>query len=201
MKPIYIILSLLVLSLTGCVTIVKWKYGITNPREQTPEKIISFLERHAYPDSCQFIFNDSLAYFQGLRNPVFRKNLIGHMIFDGKGSLLQHDTAQCQWSGYDVIRSLNPDSVYLNLNGLQLADILDHIHPIGSNPGQDPKLLHPDFTIIVTWAAFLGTYSARLFELSEAVKENTTGKVRLIWLNIDMQESWKLTKDQKMEIR
>jgi hypothetical protein len=201
MKPKHILLYIFLLSFTSCVVIVKWKYGITNPREQTPEKLISFLERHKYPDSCIFIFNDSLSYFQGFRNSVFRKHLLNHLIFDCKGSLLQRDTAKCQWSGYDVIKALNPDSAYLKNNGLQLADILDHISPIGPNPGLDTVMQHPDFTIIVTWAKFLGDYNSRLFVLSEAVEQNKTARIRLIWLNIDMQESWKLTPEQKLAIK
>jgi hypothetical protein len=192
---------LLILALTGCITIVKWKYGITNPREETPEKLLSFLEKHHYPDSCQFIFNDSLSYFQGIRNPVFREHLIGHMVFDRNGFLLQRDTAQCQWSGFEAVTALHPDSAYPKVNGLQLGEILGHIHPIGKNPGRDAGPDPPDFTVVVTWAKFLGTYGARLFELSGAVEQNKAGRVRLIWLNIDMQQSWKLTRDQKMEIR
>ena len=60
---------------------------------------------------------------------------------------------------------------------------------------------HPDFTIIVTWAKFLGDYNSRLFVLSEAVEQNKTARIRLIWLNIDMQESWKLTPEQKLAIK
>ena len=203
MKTKYILLLLLLMNFTGCVTIIKWKYGITNPKEQTPEKLIAFLEKHKYPDSSLFIFDDSLSFFRSLRNPLFRKNLLSHLIFDSTGVPLRRDTSKCQWSGYDVIKTLHPDSAYMKLNGLQLADILNHIHQIGSTSVQLGNPLHPapDFTIIVTWAKFLGTYNSRLFELSEAVSQNKTARIRLIWLNIDMQENWHLTKNQKMEIR
>ena len=200
-KPKQIMICCLLLCFTSCVTIVKWKYGITNPKEQTPEKLLSFLEKHKFPNACQYMFNDSLSYFQCLRNSVFREHLIGHLIFDSNGSLLRPDTAQCQWSGYDLIKSLSPDDAYLRLSGLQLGEILSHIHPIEKNTIPDCLMQHPDFTLIVTWAAFLGTYNARLFDLYDAIKLNKTAKIRLIWLNIDMQETWHLTKDQKMEIK
>ena len=69
-------------------------------------------------------------------------------------------------------------------------------HEVGAH-----TLMHPDFTIIVTWAKFLGTYNARLFDLADAVKQNKTARIRLIWLNADMQKSWNLTKEQKLEIK
>ena len=201
MKIKHIILCISLLIFAGCVTIVKWKYGITNPREQTPEQVISFLQKHKYPDSSVFVFNDSLSYCMSLRNKVFRKNLLSHMIFDHKGMLLQRDTAKCQWSGYEVIKGLKTDSAYLCQDGIQLSDIVDHLHQIGRGSANDSLKPHPDFTIIVTWAKFLGTYNARLFDLADAVKQNKTARIRLIWLNADMQKSWNLTKEQKLEIK
>jgi hypothetical protein len=201
MKPRHFMLCMLLLILCSCVTIVKWKYGIKNPREETPEKLMSFLEKHQYPDSCMFMFGDTLSYFRCMRNPVFRKNLLSHMIFDSNGSLLLHDTAKCQWSGFGIIKALNPDSAYLMQKGLQLRDILNSVCPIGIFSGPDTTLRHPDFTVVVTWAKFLGKYNARLFELSDAIEQNTSARIRLIWLNIDMQKSWNLTKEQKMAIR
>jgi hypothetical protein len=201
MKPHYILLSLLLLGMTGCVTIVKWKYGITNPREQTPVKLASFLAKHHYPDSCQYVLADSSVYFRGFRNPVFRKNLFSHMIFDSAGRLVQRDTAACQWSGYEVIKALHPDSAYPVVPGLLLGDLLPDIRPLGGTRVPAAPANPAGFTIVITWAKFLGTFNDRLFELAEAAGMNQTARVRLIFLNVDMQECWKLTKDQKMEIR
>lgn len=195
------ILFMLLLSVTSCVTIIKWRYGITNPKEQTPQKLASFLKKHRFPDSCQYLFNDSTSYFQGFRNPVFRKNMFSNMVFDARGTLLIRDTNQCQWSGFELIKSLNVDSAYLNLPGLQLSEILDHIHPVEVQPELNSLHQQPDFTVLITWAKFLGTYNSRLFELSDAVRQNKTARIRLIFLNVDMLESWNLTKDQKMQIK
>ncbi len=200
MKTKHAIFCLLFLSLASCITLVKWRYGITDPKEVTPSNLTSFLERHHYPRRDQFIFNDSLSYCRSLRNSAYRKHLFSHMIFDRRGLPLQRDTTKCQWSGFEVIKGLSPDSVYQGTGGIQLGDILDHIHPIAAGPGQD-TLMHPDFTIVVTWAKFLGTYNARLFDLADAVKQNKTARIRLIWLNADMQKSWNLTKEQKLEIK
>ncbi|MCX6269384.1 MAG: hypothetical protein NTW16_18860 [Bacteroidetes bacterium] len=186
-KPKQIILCCLLVCFTSCVTIVKWRYGITNPKEQSPEKLLSFLEKHKFPNSCQYIFNDTISYFQCFRNSLFRENLIGHMIFDSGGSLVRRDTTQCQWSGYQLIRSLSSDSAYLRQSGLHLGEILGRIHPIG-NTIRDSITGRPDFTLVVTWAAFLGSYNSRLFELDDAVTLNKSARIRVIWLNIDMQE-------------
>jgi hypothetical protein len=201
MKYKFLIMCLLLAGLNGCVTIVKWKYGITNPREQTPEQISSYLKKHKYPGSGQYVFADSSAYFQSFRNPLFRKNLFGYMIFNASGELLQRDTAKCQWSGFEVISALNHDSVYEKQDGMYCGDILQHLREISAGSAPDTTQEVPDFTVIVTWAKFIGTLNARLFELSDAVNKPGNARVRMIWLNIDMQECWHLTKNQKMELR
>jgi hypothetical protein len=201
MKPKHILLFILLVATTSCVTIIKWKYGITKPREQTPQELLTFLKKHTYADSNQYIFTDSSAYLSALRNPLLSKNLFGNMIFDSSGSLIQRDTAKCQWSGYEVISALNPDSVYLMVPGLKLSEILGHIQPLVPDSGQEARLNSYDFTIVVTWAKFLGTYNDPLFELAGAANQNNTARIRMVWLNVDMQECWGLTKDQKMEIK
>ena len=102
---------------------------------------------------------------------------------------------------YDKIKALNPDSVYEKCNDLQLDQLIGHIHPFPGNSLTDNSPGSPDFTVIVTWAKFIGTYNYRLFRLSDAPKLNNTARIRMIWLNIDMQESWHLTAEQKVAIK
>ncbi|MEI7500324.1 MAG: hypothetical protein WCK84_07725 [Bacteroidota bacterium] len=206
MKTICRILQIAVITLllsvsSGCKTYMHFKYGLTQPKEETPEKVVSFLEKHNFPSENQYMFSDSSSYYQTIRNPMFSKHLLSHMIFDRKGAMLQRDTMQCQWSGYDKIKSLSPDSSYEKCSELHLDPILRHIKQFGKTSARNNLINDPDFTVIVTWAKFLGTYNYRLFKLSDAIKLNTKARIRIIWLNIDMQESWKLTPEQKMAIK
>lgn len=185
----------------GCTSYLKLKYGMTEPKEETPQSLISFLQKNNYPTNDMYMFSDSVSYCSALRNQEFIKQLLGHLIFNRDGSLLSHDTTKCQWSGSDVIWNLNKDSMYLKVPGLVLNQILDHIRPLGIHPVQDSIMTHPDFTVIVTWAKFIGKYNYRLFDLADAVKDNKTSSIRLIWLNVDMQESWHLTKQQRLVVR
>ena len=201
MNPQKMFTIILLLCLSSCVMIVKWKYGITNPKEETTEKLISFLEKHKYPTSEMYIFSDSSSYFKTVRNREFRKNMLSHLVFDHSGLLLWRDTSKCQWSGYDLIKTLSKDSSYKKDTGLNLDQILGHICPFGKSAEKDSIVNNPDFTVIVTWAKFLGEYNYRLFVLSGAVKENKAASIRLIWLNVDMQENWHLTKQQKLAFK
>ena len=206
MKPktfltLFAILVMIVAVTAGCKSFFKYKFGMVEPREETPESLIAFLENNKFPSGDMYMFSDSTAYFQALRNPLFIKKFLSHMNFNRDGLLLSSDTTKCQWSGYDVIKALRPDSAYPTVPGLQLDEILRHIKPFGKTPAYDSMSGKPDFTVIVTWGKFIGKYNYRLFDLSGAVDENKRAKIRLIWLNVDLQKSWHLTKHQKISFR
>lgn len=206
MKTFPLIIKLLVLVIVlsasaGCKSYMKYKYGITQPKEETPEKLIEFLEENHFPQENQYMFSDSAAYSHAMREPEFSKHLLSHMIFDRQGILIRRDTTQCQWSGYDKLKSLSIDSIYLKGDGLQLNQILSQIRPFGKDALPSGSYQDPDFTVIVTWAKFIGKYNYRLFALADAPKLNKTARIRMIWLNVDMQEAWKLTREQKVAIK
>jgi hypothetical protein len=194
-------LSMLSLALAGCKTYMHFKYGLTQPKEENPKSLVAFTEKHHFPSENLYMFSDSASYSQAIKNPMFRKYLCNHMIFDHDGILLQRDTTQCQWSGYDKIRALKTDTTYEKCNDLQLNTILPHIQQFGKISAPGDSWSNPDFTIVVTWARFLGSYNSRLFVLSDAVALNTTARIRIIWLNVDMQDSWQLTSQQKVAIK
>jgi hypothetical protein len=194
-------LTILLLVSAGCKTYMHFKYGLAQPGEETPEKLLSFLEKHHFPVGGQQVFSDSGTYCQAMRNPLFSKYILSHMIFDREGILLRRDTTQCQWSGYDRVKTLRIDSNYATSGDLKLNQVLCLIRPLSNDTLAFDSLIHPDFTVIVTWARFIGSYNSRLFVLSEAVKQNRTARIRMLWLNVDMQESWKLRPGQKVYIR
>ncbi|MCX6278249.1 MAG: hypothetical protein NT004_09150 [Bacteroidetes bacterium] len=196
-----VILSILFVIANSCKSYIKLKHGISNPDEETPGSLITFLEKQNFPTQNLYMFSDSSAYCNALRKDIFRKNLLSHLIFDRKGNLTYRDTTKCQWAGYKLICALHPDSIYLTTNELTVNQVLENIVPFGLGNGKNQGDPTPDFTIIVTWAKFLGKYNYRLFDLEGALKENKNAKIRLIWLNIDMQKSWHLKPSQKMSFK
>lgn len=201
-KTIPVITLLLALvALGGCKTYIHFRYGISPPKPETPESLLKFLARHDYPAGRQYLFADSGSYFAAMRHPMFRKNLLGTMIFDSSGRLIMRDTARCQWAGYDRIANLSRDSTYPITEELTLGFLLPRIRPFG--PGRSPgdTLAAPGFTVLINWGKFMGTVNGRLFSQEKAVDGNPKARIRLIWLNADMQESWNLPREQRMELR
>ena len=196
-----LIVAILLSVAPGCRVYTHLMYGMTRPKEQTPEGLTSFLEKNKFPVTSLYMFVDSASYMQMMKHPVFSKNLMTHLIFTRTGILLRRDTTNCQWWGDELIRKLHPDSVYRNTPGLLVDDVLARIKSFGKSLPSDTLGKKPDFTIIVTWARFLGKYNYRLFDLEKAVMANKNARIRLIWLNIDIQKGWNMNSPHKASVR
>ncbi len=191
------IIAQALLLLPGCRTYLHFRYGLTRPREESPATLAAFLGKNRYPAAGQYIFRDSASYGRAIRDPLFRKYFFSHLIFDRNGNLLERDTTKCQWAGYEKIRDLVPGGEYPRSSDLRLGDLLPAIRPLGS----DTLIRDADFTVVILWAKFLGRYNYRLFGLAGAAAENTGARLRVIWLNLDMQAEWHLRDSQKMDFR
>jgi hypothetical protein len=186
---------------SGCKTYVKLKYGATQPKQETCESLIAFLKKNHFPVDNQYCFKDSASFFSMMRNPMVNENLLSHMLFDQHGNLMDRDTAKCQWAGSNVISNLDPDSVYHNIKPFRIDMITEQIIPFGQPDSGLFNPPSPDFTLVVLWARFIGRYNYRLFDLEKAVSDNKRARIRIIWLNIDMQKSWKLPKEKQLGIK
>jgi len=62
-------------------------------------------------------------------------------------------------------------------------------------------MMDPDFIVVINWGCFAGKLNQRFFDVSAMVSEKRNIRIRLVFLNIDMQKGWELTKDQKLMLK
>lgn len=194
-------LILLLALLAGCKGYMKMRYGMTQPKEETPESLVKFLEKNRFPANHLYMFRDSATYVKAMADNVIMNNILSHMLFDRHGKLIPRDSSKCQWAGSQVISSLSNDSTYSTDDGITLQALLGMIVPFGPPETEDNVTRDPDFTLVVIWSKFLGRYNYRLFQLDSAVSENRQVLIRMIRLNMDMQKSWNLGPEQRLKIK
>jgi hypothetical protein len=51
-----------------------------------------------------------------------------------------------------------------------------------------------DYTIILTWAKYFGKFNNRQFLMEKVACQNTKARIRVIFLNTDIQETWNMAK-------
>ncbi len=186
---------------TGCKSYMKLKYGITQPGIESSATLLNFLNKNHFPVYNQYLIRDSSAFFMLMKDAEVSRNLLSHMLFSRQGMLLERDTTKCQWAGSKEIEMLHPDSIGYRIKPFRLQDLTAFIIPFGAGDAKRFTPDEPDFTLVILWAKFIGRYNYRLFDLEKAVERNAASRIRIIYLNMDMQESWHLSKSEGLKIK
>lgn len=197
MKKFFILFAMALLVTIGCKQMIVWKYGITSPRSETPESVVSFARGFRQDPENIFIFRDTTGYFAFMQDSIYRKSCFSAIVFNAKGMLIRYkDTGSCQWSAAAAVKRLKKDTVYSVEGSCSLATLTAGLVSASGDSVFADRPDSIDFTVIYTWANYLGKLNERLFAIGEAVRNNPNARIRVISLNIDMQKSWKLRKDQ-----
>jgi hypothetical protein len=201
MKTVTLCIVLSLVILESCVPIIKLSYGISRPQMESPESLIKFLQKNKYPVGNQYQMKDSSTYVEMMNDTVFHTLLFKTLLFTGDFQLIEMDTNHCQWSGGYAIEHLKKDSVYTFNDRFSIPDIYSVIRPLYDSI--TPVVITKgeyDFIIVNTWAKFLGKLNERLFSVDESVKLRPDLKLLVINLNMDMQGTWHLNKEQRIEL-
>ena len=179
------------ISFISCKEVMMLKYGIHQPREETPESVGAFMEKMEYPNENTFIFKDSSAFYSCLRDSVFRSNLLGTLFFSPRGLLDNYkDTSRCH---------LKHDTIYHVDTGYTLQNLMGFIAPLNEQTRIDTA--DADYIVVITWATFLGKYNERLFSIREVIGENNEVTVKPLFLCIDIQEEWDFTDTEQDRLK
>jgi len=201
MKPYLLLLLTGSLLMTSCKAIMIRGAGVRTPKQETPGSLTKYLSEINGPLQNNYIPADSSAWRKIIRNPHISKTFTGTFIFTHEGIIVNPiDSGACQWSGVGAIALLDPDSTYITDTSFTIMDLEPLLVPLaeGNLPsGNDPQ----DFTVVMTWARFMRKFNNRIFFAREMVQKNHKARIRLVFLNLDMQKSWMLKPDQVLKIQ
>lgn len=201
MKKILFFLVLSIALMESCVPIAKLTFGIRNPKEETPESLKDFLLKNGYPEENVYQLRDSSAFLALANDTIFRKLMFETIFFTGDFRRIKPDTAHCQWSGGYLLKQLKKDSAYQLTDNLSFSKFNSMIMPMFDSLGRfEINKGEYDFIVLNTWAKFIGKMNKRIFCLNEVSQTRPDLKLLVINLNMDMQKSWKLNKDQQIQL-
>ncbi len=202
MKNRQVVFFFLAAIMAACTPVVKLKYGITKPKDQTPASIVKYLTKHDYPLNNQFILKDSAAFIMLMKDSAFMKMVLRTNLFQGDFQRIVEDTSKCQWSGGYFIRHLKADSSYEVAASFPFDSLFALLRPLFDTTAL-PVVKKGDFDFIVlnTWAMFIGTMNERLFATVEPAKERSDLKILVLNLNLDMQDEWALKDDNRIKFK
>ena len=202
MKHLIIIglITLLCILFVSCNQILVMRYGIRQPREETPETILKFMGKMDYLNENIFIFKDSSAFYACMRDSIFLGNLLGTLFFSPQGVLAGYtDTLKCQWPGESFVQNLHSNTLPQANTGYTLQNLITSMVPLNDATRIDTA--NARYIVVVTWATFLGNYNERLFSIRDVIRQNAELEVKPVFLCIDVQKEWNLTNREKNALR
>ncbi len=201
MKKIIPFFLLVLFLTTGCKQIAMWKYGIKTPKTETPESILAYAKKQGQNTDNIYMFKDSASYTKFLKDSLYKKAFLSAIVFNDKGLLMNYkDSTSCQWSAVAYIKKLKTDTIYRIDESRKFLSVIPFLIPLNAQATQTMNAAGYDYTVIFTWAKYIGKLNERLFCINEAAKNNTNVKIRVISLNVDVQKSWDLQKSGKMKM-
>lgn len=113
------------------------------------------------------------------------------LFFNSKGFLVKNRFNDNECS--QVINEIEKiDSLKFNKN-ISINDWLEHISPLNNDITENGNIY-----IIINWAKFVDKFNEQSFEWYKELKNQDSNlKVNCILLNLDIQEKWNLTEEQK----
>jgi hypothetical protein len=191
MKKHLIPILIFAMFFSGCKQIILWKYGVRDPRIETRESLLKYIQKQGQDPENIYLFRDTLAYNSFFKDTVFKKAFFSAIVFDKKGSIVDYkDPKSCQWAAVGYIEKLKRDTLYALDTTHNIFTVLPSIVPLNDRHPVSINQPDYDYTVIFTWAKYIGKLNDRLFVISEAAKNNKKASIRVISLNIDIQDSW-----------
>jgi len=189
--PVPFIILGMAMPFASCHQILLFRYGIHQPREETPERIMHFMEKRGYSNENTFIFKDTASFFACMRDSVFRTHVPGMMVFDHNGNMnVSRDTTPCRWLNENFARLLPEDTLGSGSSLFTLRQLRNCMVPLYAGTKTDTSIA--TCFVMVCWATFLGRYNDRLFSIREWINKNHSVRIQPLFLCIDLQKEWNL---------
>lgn len=184
-KRIYFLL-LACVSFASCTPIMKMMYGIKDPDIEN-EKSIKKTALKCDMDTSNIATVAISGYLSALKG----RGIPDCNIYDRNGKYIEYrqtDTS-CNAGLFDFIPALRIDGKYSQPDTTSMAEELSGYRDLRGNAL--PDLGVADYYVFIYWAVWAGKLNKDHVKIWEDLaKANTNCKIKVLKVNMDMQESW-----------
>ncbi len=191
MKNLYLIslISCILISLTGCKAILLKSKGISKPKLETRNSILTYLEQKGTVGYGNlFIVQDSASFYELIG---LVPDYPGVDFFTTTGDLIIYSrTGRCTQVANDFASQLKKEGEYFIDSSYRLDDITGLLHSI--LPEKSIENQKSDFVVLVYWALYLGSMNQDVFDIISTLERNKEVSVKIYLVNMDFQKDWKM---------
>ncbi len=181
--------------LSSCTQVVSKIYGIKKPKPKREEILLHFLDKQGVSPNNAFALSDS-SWF-GL---LTMTRLPGIMVFDSMGNKIDwvlafygtSDAKTCTADERSFLSKLDAKAEYPIDSTVKLSFITSHLFTLSGIPVSPTIIQNKSFTVILTWAYFMGGRLTRnnLPYWEETLANNGNATFNIVKVDLDPQIWW-----------
>ncbi len=186
MMKIAFFVFLAIFSLAGCQPIMKMIYGIKKPDVENEISIKKIAYKHEL-DTSGIVTVNSKDFFTVLKE----QGIPDGAIFDSNGEYIEYrqTDSSCNAGLFTFIPELSLDKEYNKTNKTDLNTEFKKFRDLKGNEIAIPA--HADFYLLIYWTIWTGRLNKdHVKAWEDLAKKNTNCKIKIIKVNLDLQEYW-----------
>jgi hypothetical protein len=181
-----LLVCLAIFSFAGCQPIMKMLYGIKKPGVEN-ETSIKKLAYKLELDTSNIVTVNSLDFYSVLKE----QGIPDGAIFDSQGDYIEYrqTDSSCNAGLFAFIPELSLDKEYNRTNKTDLNTEFKKFRDLKGNVITSAD--HADFYLLIYWTAWAGRLNKDHVKVWEDLaKKNTNCTIKIIKVNLDLQEYW-----------
>ena len=197
LKWIAITLSMLFV-FQSCSRIIMGIYGIKNPDIEDSVSLVKYCEKKG--------INTNNLYTLSAEDHLKIYNLIGGgipeiMIFNSHGQLIPYaDKNFCNAAAFSFIDSLNSKKDFREDTSISYSDLADKLRNLNGHLNAPQKNQETNYYIFIFWTKWTGRLNkTHVIPWENQALSNPNAKVEVYKVNMDMQQYWKISKEDYMQ--
>jgi len=182
-------LFLIVFFISDCKPALKLTGNYKSPKKENAISIKNYCSRNDVKYDLLFCAKSESDYkaFLKMYNAIPTT-----LIYNHAGDLVSVNSgSDCPWQTLQKFKELNDSNktAVTIIKGNNISGILSHLHCIDGNSTSLANYDY-DYLFVYTWAKFIPKLSKDMFAASKDVKSNAHFRVKVISVNLDLQDTW-----------
>ncbi len=193
MKNLIFVIALLFV-FQSCSRIMMGLWGIKNPNIEDSVSLVKYCEKKG--------INTNNLYTLSAEDNFKILNLIGGsipdiMIFNSHGQLIPYaDKNYCNAAAFSFIDSLNSKKDFREDTSISYSDLADKMRNLNGHLNAPQKNPETNYYIFIFWTKWTGRLNkTHVIPWENQALTNPNAKVEVYKVNMDMQQYWKISKE------
>lgn len=189
-KILLLLVSIYLLTTSGCTKAYLYYYGVRKPKEETKESLTKFANEIGLDPQLIWTFNDTTSFLHHLKpgsdSVFYYINGSDMKVFNSNGEYMpyQDPALTCPAPSYVITKNMCNFSPYRIHKHILLQNYLKHFSSMSGDNFSEKDIKNYDYIVVFNWQKYMGKKfnKEHLVELQNNLKTNTGCKIKSLLL-------------------